>query len=113
MSAKNWNALTMLYQTDKEILANKNFHKLVTARRRVSWSFLLVLLGLYLAFGLLSAYFPSLLARPVLSEGVVPAGIVMGYAILALTFILTLVYVWIANSYFAPLKRKIIAEIER
>ncbi len=103
----------MLLQTNKKILSNKNFHKLVSARRRVSWWFLLVLLGSYLAFGLMSVYSPSVLARPVFSDGVVPVGIVMGYAILALTFILTLVYVWLANSYFEPLERKIMAELEQ
>jgi len=103
----------MLSQTNKEILGNKNFHKLVSVRRRVSWSFLLVLLGSYLAFGMLSAYSPSSLARPVFSDGIVPLGIAMGYAILALTFILTLVYVWLANSYFEPLERKIMAELEQ
>ncbi len=103
----------MLAQTNKEILANKNFHKLVSVRRRISWSFLLVLLGSYLIYGLLSVYSPSLLARPVFSDGIVPVGIAMGYAILALTFILTLIYVWIANRYFEPLEKKIIAELER
>ena len=102
----------MLSQSDKEILKNKDFHKLVTVRRRISWSFLLVLLGFYLAFGLMSVYTPAVLARPVFSGGVVPVGIVMGYAILFLTFFLTLVYVWIANSFFEPLERKI-AGIER
>ncbi len=103
----------MLSQANKEILSNKNFHKLVSLRRRVSWSFLLVLLGSYLIYGLLSVYFPSFLARPVFSDGIVPLGIAMGYAILALTFILTLIYLWIANRYFEPLERKIIAELER
>ena len=103
----------MLAQTNKEILANKNFHKLVSVRRRISWSFLLVLLGSYLTYGLLSVYSPSLLARPVFSDGIVPVGIVMGYAILVLTFLLTLIYVWIANGYFEPLEKKIIAELER
>lgn len=104
--------MIMLSQTKKEILGNKSFHKLVSVRRRVSWLFLLVLLGSYLAFGLMSVYSPAILARPVFSDGVVPVGIVMGYAILTLTFILTLVYVWLANSYFEPLERKIMAELE-
>ena len=63
----------MQTQTRNEILTNNNFHKLVSVRRRVSWSFLLVLLGSYLAFGLLSVYSPALLARPVFSDGVVRA----------------------------------------
>ena len=99
-------------QTQKAILTNNNFHKLVSMRRRVSWSFLLVLLSSYLAFGLLSVYAPSFLARPVFAHGVVPVGIVLGYAILALTFILTLVYVLLANRYFEPLERKIMAELK-
>ena len=116
MSAKSRiqcrDTIIMLSQTNKEILSNKNFHKLVSVRRRVSWVFLLVLLGSYLAFGLMSVYSPAILARPVFSDGVVPVGIAMGYAILALTFILTLVYVWLANSFFEPLERKIMEELE-
>ena len=101
----------MLTQTDKEILINKDFQKLVTVRRLISWSFLLVLLGLYFTFGLLSVYSPDILAQPVFANGVVPFGVAMGYAILALTFIITAVYVWIANNYFAPLESKVIASI--
>ncbi len=101
----------MLAQSAKEIMANKDFQKLVSVRRRIAWSFLLVLLGFYLAFGLMSVYTPAVLARPVFSGGVVPVGIVMGYAILFLTFFLTLVYVWIANSFFEPLERKIAGNV--
>ncbi len=103
----------MLSQTNKKILGNKNFHKLVSLRRRVSWSFLFVLLGSYLAFSLLSIYSPATLARPVFNGGVFPRGIAMGYAILALCFILTLVYVWLANNYFEPLEKKIMAELKQ
>ena len=103
----------MLSQVDKEVLKNADFHRLVAIRRWVSWSFLLVLLGLYLAFGLLSVYFPAFLARPIGSDGVVPVGIAMGYFILAMTFILMLAYVWIANSLFEPLEKKITAELGR
>ena len=101
----------MLSQADKEILTNKDFQKLVAVRRWVTWSFLLLLLSMYLVFGFLSAYAPEVLARPVFAGGVVPVGIAMGYGILTMIFIITLVYVWIANSYFAPLERKVIAAI--
>ncbi len=97
----------MLSQTDKAILADKNFQKLVSVRRRVSWSFLLFLLGLYLLYGLMSVYSPAVLAQPLFNHGVIPVGIVMGYAILFSTFFLTVIYVWIANSFFEPLEKKI------
>ena len=103
----------MLSQADKKILNNKNFQHLVTVRRWVSWSFLLFLLGLYLAFGLLSVYSPAFLAHPLYTGSVVPIGVVMGYVILSMTFIFTLAYVWIANHIFEPLGRKITAEVER
>ena len=103
----------MLSQVDKEILQNADFHKLVAVRRWVSWSFLLVLLGLYLAFGLLSVYMPAVLARPLFADGVVPVGIAMGYSILAMTFIFMLAYAWIANRFFEPLEKKITAGFER
>ena len=101
----------MLSQIDKQILGNQDFKKLVRGRRLVATSFLLILLGLYLAFGLLSVYSPSVLAAPVFEGGVVPFGIAMGYGILSLIFIFTLIYVWLANSHFTPLEKKIIASI--
>lgn len=103
----------MLSQVDKEVLKNKDFHRLVAVRRWVSWSFLLILLGLYLAFGLACVYFPAFLALPVSGSSVVPVGIAMGYFILAATFILMLAYVWIANSFFEPLEKKIATELAR
>ena len=101
----------MPLKAEKAILDNRDFQRLVKVRHRVSWSFLLVLLGLYLTFGLLSVYSPQVLAQPVFAGGVVPVGVAMGYGILTMTFIITLIYVWIANSYFAPLERKIVATI--
>jgi uncharacterized membrane protein (DUF485 family) len=101
----------MLSQADKEILANKDFQQLVMVRSRVSWSFLTLLLGLYTVYGLMSVYFPEILSRPVLAGGIVPVGVAMGYGILAMTFLITIIYVWLANSYFAPLERKIIASV--
>jgi uncharacterized membrane protein (DUF485 family) len=105
--------LSSLSSEDRELLDKAGFHRLVVMRRRVSWSLLLVLLGLYLAFGLLSVYLPSFLARPVLSHGVVPVGVAMGYLILALNFIFMLVYVWIANHVLEPLEKKVLAELCR
>ena len=86
-----------------------DFRRLVAVRRRVTWSFLAILLGLYVAFGLLSVYYPAILARPVFADGVVPVGVAMGYLNLALTFVLTVAYVWIANAYLEPLERSIVA----
>jgi len=102
----------MLSKTNQQILSNQDFQKLVSVRRRVSWSFLLVLLGLYLVFGLMSVYLPDVLARPLFENGVVPIGVVMGYGILAMIFVTTVIYVWLANSYFSPLEKKVIAGIE-
>ena len=95
----------------KLVLDNQDFQRLVKVRRWISWTFLLLLLGLYLAFGMMSVYTPAVLAKPITEGSIVPFGIVMGYGILALTFITTLIYVWVANNYFAPLEKKIMAGI--
>jgi len=102
----------MLSQLDKEILINQDFQQLVKVRRRISWSFLIFLLGLYAVFGVSSVYFPAVLARPVFTGGIVPFGVVLGYGVLGATFFITLVYVWISNNYFVPLERKIIAAVK-
>ena len=72
---------------------------------------LLVLLGLYLVFGLLSVHFPGFLAKVLFRDGIVPVGIVLGYAILALTFVFMLVYVSIANWFLEPLEKKVRADL--
>ncbi len=100
----------MLTQSVKKILQNKDFQRLICVRRRLSWSLLLILLGLYLAYGVLTVYYPAFLARPVFIGGIVPVGIAFGYGILLLAFVFTLVYVAIANSLFENLTRKIRAE---
>ncbi len=97
----------MLSQTDKNILKNEDFRQLVKTRRWVSRLFLSILLGAYLAFGFLSVYSPATLAQPVIEGGTIPVGIAMGYTILGLIFSMTLVYVWLANTYFEPLERKV------
>ena len=97
----------MLSEPDKRALQNSDFQKLVRVRRWITGSFMLLLLGLYLLFSLLSVYAPEVLARPVFSNGVVPVGIALGYAILALIFVLTLIYVWLANNRFEPLEATI------
>ena len=94
-------------------MKNKDFRRLVRVRRWVSNTFLLFLLALYLLFSLLSVYAPEVLAEPVFSNGVVPFGIVLGYAILAMIFILTLVYVRLANHFFEPLEKNVMASIKR
>lgn len=101
----------MLPQADRDILENADFHRLVALRRRVSWSLLLALLVLYLLFALLSVHFPTFLARPFFADGIVPMGIFLGYAILALTFLFMLAYVWIANSILEPLEKKIVVDL--
>jgi uncharacterized membrane protein (DUF485 family) len=105
--------LASLSQQDKELLDQAGFRELVLIRRWVSWSLLLVLLGLYLAYGLLSVYVPSLLARPLFARGVVPVGVALGYLILALNFIFMLVYVWIANRVLEPLEKKVLTALSR
>ena len=101
----------MISTMQKQVLENRDFQRLVSVRRLVSWSFLLTLLGLYLTFGLMMVYTPEILAAPVGPGDIVPFGIFMGYGILGLTFVTTLVYVKIANSFFAPLEKKIMAKI--
>jgi uncharacterized membrane protein (DUF485 family) len=103
----------MLSQSDKEILLHPEFHRLVRSRRWLSWTLLLVLLGGYFAYGALSIYAPQWLAMPAFEGGIVPNGVVMGYAILALTIVFTVVYVRVANHRFETLSARVRADVGR
>jgi uncharacterized membrane protein (DUF485 family) len=61
---------------------------------------------IYYGFILLLAFSPGTLGSS--SDGVITIGIPVGVAIILLTFVLTGIYVWIANRDLDPLNEKVL-----
>lgn len=73
------------------------YHELKARRRRIALPLSVVMLSAYYAFILLVAYAPQVLGRT-LSDGVTSLGILVGLGVILLTFAVTVIYTWYANT---------------
>lgn len=99
----------MELKTYEKIQKNPKYIELVKRRQTVGWSLSLMMLIIYFGFILTIAYAPKFLGTP-LGSGVMTVGIPIGLAVIFSAFVLTGIYVTIANSTYDELTRKIVEE---
>ena len=85
------------------ISSHPTFLKLTMARTRLGLSLAAVMVVLYFSYILTVALRPAVLGTPVFGGAVVTWGVVAGVALLSLGFVLTAIYVSIANRHFDDL----------
>lgn len=90
----------------EKIKSDPDFQKLVSERNRVMVTLTIVELVVYFGFILLVAFNKEFLATK-LGEGVVTIGIPIGIGVIIASFILTGIYVYIANKNYDELSEKI------
>lgn len=90
-----------------------SFQELVRTRSTLAWSLSALMLGIYLAFILLVAFAPGVLARPIAEGSVITVGIPVGLLVIISAFVLTGVYVYRANTRFDDLNLRAIKEMDR
>lgn len=93
----------------RSIHADPLFHALEARRRRLAWTLTALVLLAYFAFILTIAFAPHWLAVPLSGDGPVTWGIVLGLAVIVVSFLLTGVYVRLANKQFDPLTASLLA----
>jgi len=84
-----------------------NFKTLVAKRSRFAWTLTIAMLVVYFAFILTIAFVPELLGTPLSEGSVTTVGIPVGVAIILFAFVLTGIYVRVANNSFDVLTAKI------
>ncbi len=84
----------------KKIDQDAEFHALQKRRSRFSWTLAVLMLTTYYAFILVIAFKPSLFAIPVNPDSTVTWGIIAGLGVIAVSFLLTGIYVYRANGEF-------------
>lgn len=99
----------LIYQ---RIEKNAHFNTLVKKRQRFAVLLSLLMLVIYIGFILLIAFAPDWLGTPLHAGTRVTRGIPVGIGIIIISFLLTGVYVWRANSEFDRLNQKIIDEVK-
>jgi len=88
--------------TDEEnLLGDPAFQGYMRRRSRLRWGFTVLLIVAYLGWGLAGLYIPDTYGVPFPGSSI-PWGIVIGYAIIGLSIILSLVYIVRVNRMKAP-----------
>ncbi len=95
--------------TYERIRANPKFKELVAKRTRMSWLFAALVLGAYYGFIALVAFAPQVLHVP-LTSGRTTWGVILGFGILVLSWILTGLYVRRANNELDAINNEILRE---
>ncbi len=97
----------------EQVKNNPKFHKLVAQRSRLVWILSTIILVIYFSFILLIAFAPDFLAQPISENSPISLGIPIGLFIILTAFLLTGIYVFIANKNFDLINQEIIEEAKK
>lgn len=103
----------MSIESTQAIMANPKFQELVRARRSLGWTLTIVMLIAYFSFVLLVAFNKTdgHIISAKIGSGVISIAIVAGFSLLVFTFLITGLYVLIANSKFDRLNAELRREL--
>lgn len=88
------------------------FEALLKARRAVNLPVNLIIIGAYFSFVLTIAFWPQSLGQPA-GDGVISIGIYLGLGLLLLAFLLTAIYMRLADGKIAVLRQKLLDKIRQ
>ena len=97
----------------RKIYADPEFHELEQKRGRFSWLLAGIVFVTYFTFILVIAFAPEIFATPVFKGGIVTWGIPVGLFVIVLSFFLTGIYVYRANTEFDHLSRDIVEHVTK
>jgi uncharacterized membrane protein (DUF485 family) len=92
----------------RRIYADPEFHELELKRGRFSWLLASVLLITYFSFILIIAFAPAVFAAPVIEGQIITWGIPVALFVILLSFLLTGIYVYRANTEFDQLVKDVV-----
>ena len=99
-------------QICQQIEDSAHFRELVQKRQRFATFLSLIMLVVYVGFILLIAFDPGWLGTPLHPGTSVTRGIPIGIGIIVISFLLTGIYVWRANSEFDRLNKAVLREVK-
>ena len=99
-------------QICQQIEDSAHFREFVEKRQRFATFLSLIMLVVYVGFILLIAFAPGWLGTPLHPGTSVTRGIPIGIGIIVISFLLTGIYVWRANSEFDRLNKAVLREVK-
>lgn len=94
----------------KTILAHPKFKEMEKQKSIIGWSFSAVMFFVYVAFIWTIGTSPELLGTKV-GGSIITVGIYAGVALIIFAFLITLVYVWLANGKFEAMTQEVVKEV--
>ena len=95
----------------ENIVTTPEYKKLITERHRLIWPLLALTIFSYMSFILVIAFKPKLFGIP-FGKSVISYGIVLGFGLILLIFLITFYYVMQANRRIEPLIKQIQQQAE-
>ncbi|RSO58816.1 DUF485 domain-containing protein [Acinetobacter lactucae] len=93
-------------QTGNDILKDVRFKKMVKQRNRFAIILSLLVLMIYLSFMGVATFHPAWLAQP-FHDSHITRGMPIAALVIITSWIITGIYIWVANHYFDQEKQKI------
>ena len=97
----------------RRIYADPEFHELERKRGLFSWFLSAILLITYFSFVLVIAFAPEIFATPIREDSIITWGIPVGLFVIILSFCLTGIYVYRANTEFDHLVNDIVEHVKK
>ncbi|XXQ67500.1 DUF485 domain-containing protein [Neisseriaceae bacterium B1] len=95
----------------EKVLANPKFQAMARQKSIVGWTFSAIMFFVYVAFIVIIGADPALFAQKVSESGVTTVGIYVGVFVIVFSFLITLVYVSLANGRYENLTQEVIQEV--
>jgi len=84
----------------------KDISNLISIKKKIILPLLFIIIFSYFLFIIFIAYFPELLGQQFANSSI-SYGIIFGFLLIFIIFIVTLVYVFLSNKYIEPEIKKI------
>lgn len=95
----------------RQVLQHHKFQRMAKQKSIVGWTFSLVMFFVYVTYIWVIGTNPQLFATKVAEGSIITLGIYAGVAVIVFSFVITLLYVWLANGRFDKSTQEVVEEV--
>lgn len=95
----------------KQVLSHPKFKAMEKQKSILGWSFSAVMFFVYVAFIWTIGTSPETLGAKMSEGSIITVGIYLGVAMIIFAFLITLIYVWLANGKFEDMTQDVVKEV--
>lgn len=94
-----------------KVLAHPKFQTMARQKSILGWTFSAIVFAVYVSFILVIGVAPEIFATKIHPEATTTWGIYIGIFVIVFSFVVTAIYVHIANGKFEQMTREVVAEV--